>query len=1009
MVFCPSICYFFIVRSIYIRLRLWSLVVWFTLFIFAVELPVFPQAVPAYNLPGAHVCLSLSCDNNYPLLKGIKLNHQDPLKLEFIIDPQGAASLSREDADRLISYFLACLTMPEDHMWVNLSPYEKNRVIPSRLGRTGLGRDLLGEDYILKQVASSLTHPDSELGKKYWRQLYDKVYALTGDKKAVLNAFNKVWIIPQQAKAYQGDDFVYIDEASLQALQENDYLAMVKNFQKNQSAAALAASKAMQELILPQIGQDINNGKNFIKLRQIYYAFILATWFKRALKDSIYRYYINKEKIKGIDLSDKKVSAKVYGLYLESFSKGLYNYVKKERQGLSCVRRQYVSGGIRFTGFEHKPGAVLWSNMADNPQEFARRVDRGRLYAVEAAVGPYHLSGMAGLQLTLKHEQTLKLELTQSLRLTSETLWKSVDKIIPTVWERAAARGKVRTYNKHGLNFEYLVLAPGDYQKGSALDNILEVSGGGFAHYCLKTKRFYLVVGSDYFPEEFVEYVAVHERGEELFSGSSDEPAHTLATKLEFATAVKDGRLKEYMAFLKAHHLLKFANVFTVMAGSDAFIPERVRDSQAFIRASDVIEQSSEFLAVFDEIDGFVWPVVLRRELERFETANNGAAKLLGDTFKTIAAEVEAWQSSGPGSFYELLEKINVRIDKIVERIQQKGNSEKLYWLRIKSATHDAAIAVGDKLAVARNRHAEVVKNMYVVRAIQAAHSRGVENAKTLEEIATAAEPEAERAVAAENVQIDGLRAQKFICWGVDFDKIRLAVDPDSSMRESGMPRVPSLTEAILDFIFERQRIFIEGAGFLNLKPLSIGDIARHFNIDEDQVRAALSEISAQALDGGYDLRFLVPGDDLQYFVVAYQLHNLGYLDDSDQQAQAQVKRNILYKFRERWHHNFGPLDETTFDQYLERYKKERHLFETKASDVTDDSLDEAGDVPAERTIAGVAGNNRDLGGIALSEKLLAMNVRGKVFNLPAAVLVGIRHATGLEARILFIKKGVDF
>jgi len=55
----------------------------------------------------------------------------------------------------LLNYFLAALALPESEVWVNLSPYEQNRIIPDKLGRTQMGKELLGQDYILKQLAAS--------------------------------------------------------------------------------------------------------------------------------------------------------------------------------------------------------------------------------------------------------------------------------------------------------------------------------------------------------------------------------------------------------------------------------------------------------------------------------------------------------------------------------------------------------------------------------------------------------------------------------------------------------------------------------------------------------------------------------------------------------------------------------------------------------------------------------------------------------------------------------------
>ena len=82
------------------------------------------------------------------------------------------------ESSKLIKYFLAALTTPENEMWVNLSPYEKDRIIPDAFGITEMGRDLLAQDYILKQITSSLMYPEDELGSRFW----DKVYAAAYEK-----------------------------------------------------------------------------------------------------------------------------------------------------------------------------------------------------------------------------------------------------------------------------------------------------------------------------------------------------------------------------------------------------------------------------------------------------------------------------------------------------------------------------------------------------------------------------------------------------------------------------------------------------------------------------------------------------------------------------------------------------------------------------------------------------------------------------------------------------------
>ena len=76
---------------------------------------------------------------------------------------------------------------------------------------------------------------------------------------------------------------------------------------------------------------------------------ILATWFKKALKESLLgQVYVNQNKTKGIDIEDKQVKQKSYDQYIASFKKGVYNYIKEDFDPASqqMVPRKYFSGGI---------------------------------------------------------------------------------------------------------------------------------------------------------------------------------------------------------------------------------------------------------------------------------------------------------------------------------------------------------------------------------------------------------------------------------------------------------------------------------------------------------------------------------------------------------------------------------------------------------------------------------------------------------------------------------------
>ena len=103
-----------------------------------------------------------------------KLIHNILLQFDFIIDigdDQLQGEALKEESQKLINYFMATLTVPEDEMWVNLSPYEKDRIIAEGLSFTEMGRDMLAQDYLLKQLTASLMYPENDFGKEFWQSV----------------------------------------------------------------------------------------------------------------------------------------------------------------------------------------------------------------------------------------------------------------------------------------------------------------------------------------------------------------------------------------------------------------------------------------------------------------------------------------------------------------------------------------------------------------------------------------------------------------------------------------------------------------------------------------------------------------------------------------------------------------------------------------------------------------------------------------------------------------------
>ena len=281
-------------------------------------------------LPGPNIILSRSKAYSMPLLKGLKLDSNDPLHIDFIVDTADQRDLGRDQAGMLISYFLAALTIPEQDLWVNLSPYEHDRIVPQQLGDTDMGRELLEQDYILKQFSSSLTHPDTELGRQYWSSQFSDIESRIS---AETQGFSKVWVVPGQVEILEHDNVAFITEATLKAQSEAD-----------------------ANILIPTIEHELNQGKNFAELRQVYNALILGLWFKQKFKESFYKYYFDQAKINGIEIDDKQVEQKIWQLYCKSFNKGVYDLVRKNSDPISNPEsriskrnvQRFFSGGMNM-------------------------------------------------------------------------------------------------------------------------------------------------------------------------------------------------------------------------------------------------------------------------------------------------------------------------------------------------------------------------------------------------------------------------------------------------------------------------------------------------------------------------------------------------------------------------------------------------------------------------------------------------------------------------------------
>src|SRR5208337_249607 len=102
-----------------------------------------------------------------------------------------------------------------------------------------------------------------------------------------------------------------------------------------------------REIVIPELTKEVNEDKNFARLRQVYNSLILATWYKKKIKDSILeKVYADKNKIAGVKYLSTVIPAQagiqnendveaIYHRYLQAFKKGVYNYIKEDQDPMT--------------------------------------------------------------------------------------------------------------------------------------------------------------------------------------------------------------------------------------------------------------------------------------------------------------------------------------------------------------------------------------------------------------------------------------------------------------------------------------------------------------------------------------------------------------------------------------------------------------------------------------------------------------------------------------------------
>lgn len=286
--------------------------------------------------------VSVSVDNS------VGVNH-----LRLTVKARRAGSFEgvldiRKAAQKSLEHFFLGLILHTNAFWVNLNPDEPQRIINPALANTDLGRIMLNADYRLKEDVGSLINPQtSQIGKEFWRRLYQKAEELGATDKIPL--LTRLWIVPDTAEVFEKQNQLYIAKSSLKVRLEPVYVSQ-RGISKDKKAKELQdfASGLMEELVLPQLNKNANETYAYADLRDVYDALILAQWYKEKFGSNYNSLLqtLNYQILDDVETNYASTPDEIYQSYLKSIKEGIYSFSEVETFGATITSRHYFSGGV---------------------------------------------------------------------------------------------------------------------------------------------------------------------------------------------------------------------------------------------------------------------------------------------------------------------------------------------------------------------------------------------------------------------------------------------------------------------------------------------------------------------------------------------------------------------------------------------------------------------------------------------------------------------------------------
>ena len=325
-------------------------------------------------------------------------------KGDEIIDIENATDLS------LNSFFIG-LTLQKSKFWVNLNPYEEERIIDEDLEKTDMGKIMLEADLQMKKDFCKYENPcESNIGETFWELLDEKSEELVkecmrkhpGEIKDPNNILfrpaTRYWIVPDKTDTYGADDEVYIVDLTLNIKSEPVYehstyeIVNQNPFVSDECKEELCeatkeygryAMELGKEMILPLVVQEVNQGRNYSDLRQVYTSLALAQWYKDKYwhTSGIFTDLMDSKELAGLESKTEWNAKDIWRDYVKSVEEGEYHCWKNEtkeetyREGDYIITetitsaKLYSSGGVDFKNIKLTNIGAMPSNLKELTSE----------------------------------------------------------------------------------------------------------------------------------------------------------------------------------------------------------------------------------------------------------------------------------------------------------------------------------------------------------------------------------------------------------------------------------------------------------------------------------------------------------------------------------------------------------------------------------------------------------------------------------------------------------------